>query len=445
MNTLARVACLAVASLVAVSGAEAQSPGSSGVEYGKNPQLPPPEKSWLPTVNIARAQGWPAGEQPKAAEGLKVEAFATALDHPRWIYVLPNGDILVAETNRPPDEKAGIYDQVRGWFMSRAGAGVPSANRITLLRDANGDGKPDLRTTFLKDLKSPFGMALIGNTFYVANADAIIQFPYKEGQTEITEAGKKLVDLPGGPRNHHWTKSLIASRDGAKLYVGVGSNSNIAENGMDEEKDRAAIWEIDVATGSHRVYASGLRNPVGLAIEPATAALWTVVNERDEIGNDLPPDYLIAVKEGGFYGWPYSFWGKNIDERVKPGRPDLVATAITPDYALGAHTASLGLTFSAGSKLPAPFTTGAFIGQHGSWNRKPHSGYKVLFVPFENGKLNGDPIDVLTGFLSADQKAYGRPVGVTFDKSGSLLVADDVGNAIWRVTGQTAPRSAMRN
>jgi glucose/arabinose dehydrogenase len=407
--------------------------------------LPPPQESWLPTINIARAHGWPGGQHPKAAEGLKVEAFATALNHPRWLYVLPNGDILVAETNRPTNGKAGIYDQVRGWFLSRAGAGAPSANRITLLRDADRDGKPEVRSTFLKDLKSPFGMALIGDRFYVANADAIMQFPYKQGQTEITEAGKKLTDLPGGPRNHHWTKSLIASRDGAKLYVGVGSNSNVAENGMDEEKGRAAIWEIDVATGNHRVYASGLRNPVGIDIEPTTGALWAVVNERDEIGDDVPPDYLTSVKEGGFYGWPYSYWGKNVDDRVKPQRPDLVATAITPDYAVGAHTASLGLTFAAGSKLPAPFTNGAFIGQHGSWNRKPHSGYQVIFIPFENGKPNGDPVEVLTGFLSADEKAYGRPVGVTFDKSGALLVADDVGNVIWRVTGQTSPRSALRN
>ena len=442
MKTFACLACLAVASAIAVQSAGAEAPAPSAPGYGTSPELPPPKRSWLPTLNIAKAEGWPAGETPKAAAGLKAEAFATGLDHPRWLYTLPNGDILVAETNRPENEKASLYDRVRGWFMSKAGASAPSANRITLLRDADGDGKPEIRSIFLKDLKSPFGMALIGDTFYVANADAVMQFPYKEGETAITEPGRKLADLPGGPRNHHWTKSLVASRDGSKLYVGVGSNSNIAENGMDEEKGRAAIWEIDVATGQARIFASGIRNPVGLAIEPVTGALWAVANERDELGDNVPPDYLTAVKEGSFYGWPYSYWGNHVDDRVKPQRPDLVAKAIAPDYGLGAHTASLGLTFAAGSKLPAPFTAGAFVGQHGSWNRKPHSGYKVIFVPFENGKPKGYPIDVLTGFLSADGKAYGRPVGVAFDKTGALLVADDVGNAVWRVTGE--PKSALR-
>ncbi len=404
---------------------------------GPNPQLPAPTKAWLPTVNIAPAKGWARDETPEAANGLKVLAFAEKLDHPRWIYVLPNGDILVAETNGPKrlKDSSGFSGWLQRQVMKWAGAGGPSADRITLLRDADGSGVAKTREVFLQGLHSPFGMALVGNNLYVANTDAVVRFPYKEGQTKITEPGVKVVDLPAGPRNHHWTKSLVANRDGTKLYVGAGSNSNVAENGMDEEKDRAAIWEIDVATGNHRVFASGLRNPVGMAWEPTTGVLWTAVNERDELGNDLVPDYMTSVKDGAFYGWPYSYYGAHVDERVQPQRPDLVAKAVVPDYALGNHTASLGLTFAEGSQLPEPFTVGAFVGQHGSWNRNPHSGYKVIFVPFKNGRPSGMPVDVLTGFLDADKNARGRPVGVAIDKHGGLLVADDVGNKIWRVTG----------
>jgi len=321
-----------------------------------------------------------------------------------------------------------------GFFMKKAGAGTPSANRITLLRDANGDGVAELRTPFLENLNSPFGMALVGDHLYVANADAVMRFPYKEGDTRITATGTKLTDLPGGPRNHHWTKSLIASRDGSKLYATVGSNSNVAEHGMAEEEGRAAIWEIDTRTGAKRLFATGLRNPNGMGWEPSTGTLWTVVNERDELGSDLVPDYLTSVREGGFYGWPYSYFGQHVDARVKPPRPDLVSKAIRPDYALGSHVAPLGMTFSEGARLGQRFASGAFIGQHGSWNRKPLNGYNVVFVPFAGGKPTGKPIEVLKGFVNEKEEAMGRPVGVAIDKRGALLVADDVGNAIWRVT-----------
>ncbi|WP_445570779.1 PQQ-dependent sugar dehydrogenase [Pseudomonas sp. E102] len=403
---------------------------------GPSPKLPEPNKTLMPTVNIAEAIGWPDGAKPTPAPGLKVVAFAEGLDHPRWLYVLPNGDVLVAETNAPPkpDDTQGIRGWVMKKVMDRAGAGVPSPNRITLLRDANHDGVAETRTIFLENLNSPFGMTLVGSDLYVADTDRLIRFPYKEGDTQIKAQPTKVVDLPGGPLNHHWTKNVIASRDGSKLYVTTGSNSNVAENGMDAEEGRAAIWEVDRATGSHRIFASGLRNPNGLAWEPRSGALWTAVNERDEIGSDLVPDYITSVKDGGFYGWPYSYYGQNIDVRVEPQNPELVAKAIAPDYAVGPHTASLGLTFAEGSTLPAPLTEGAFIGQHGSWNRKPHSGYKVIFVPFNAGKPVGQPVDVLTGFLNADEKAQGRPVGVVIDKQGGLLVADDVGNKIWRVS-----------
>jgi glucose/arabinose dehydrogenase len=406
---------------------------------GPQPKLPPPKLALVPTVNIAPAIGWPIGGTPKAAIGTRVTAFARDLDHPRWLYVLPNGDVLVAETNAPPkpDDAKGIKGWVMGLMMDRAGAGTPSANRITLLRDTDGDGVADLRSTILEGLHSPFGMALVGNNLYIANSDAVLRFPYATGDTRITVPGTKIVDLPAGPINHHWTKNLIANADGTKLYVTVGSNSNVAERGMEVEAERAAIWEVDVESGAHRIFASGLRNPNGLVWEPITAALWTVVNERDEIGSDLVPDYMTAVRDGGFYGWPYSYYGQNIDERVKPQRPELVAKAIAPDYALGPHTASLGLASSVGTTLPKPFTSGMFIGQHGSWNRQPHSGYKVIFVPFENGKPSSSaPTDVLTGFLSDEGKAHGRPVGVALDKQGALLVSDDVGNTIWRLTAR---------
>jgi glucose/arabinose dehydrogenase len=378
---------------------------------------------------------------PKPAEGLSVNVVATGLDHPRWLYVLPNGDVLVAETNTPKQEEGvgGIKGMVMGWMMKRAGAGVPSPNRIMLLRDADGDGVAETKSVFLKDLNSPFGMALIGDKLYVADSDALLSFDYKDGATEIAGPSTKVVDLPAGPLNYHWTKSLAASPDGSRLYVGVGSNSNAGENGLDWEKDRARILEIDPATGEARTFATGLRNPVGLAFEPRTGALWVVVNERDELGSDLVPDYLTSVKDGAFYGWPFSYWGQHVDERAKPQNPEAVARAIPPDYSLGNHVAPLGLAFAQGDLLPERFRTGAFIGEHGSWNRSPFSGYKVVFVPFAQGKPSGLPVDVLTGFLDGSE-ARGRPVGVAIDKAGALLVADDVGNTVWRLTpaAQTA-------
>ncbi|MBA2923248.1 sorbosone dehydrogenase family protein [Pseudomonas sp. P7] len=403
---------------------------------GPSPRLPEPNKTLIPTVNIAPAIGWPDGAKPTAAPGTQVAAFAEGLDHPRWLYVLPNGDVLVAETNAPPkpDDAKGIRGWVMEKVMGRAGAGVPSPNRITLLRDADHDGVAETRTVFLENLNSPFGMTLVGNDLYVADSDKLLRFPYQPGETAIKAQGSKVVDLPGGPLNHHWTKNVVASKDGSKLYVSVGSNSNVGENGLEAEQGRAAIWEVDRASGQHRIFASGLRNPNGMAWEPQSGKLWTAVNERDEIGSDLVPDYITSVKDGGFYGWPFSYYGQHVDVRVTPQNPDLVAKAIAPDYAVGPHTASLGLTFAEGSKLPAPFSNGAFIGQHGSWNRKPHSGYKVIFVPFEAGQPKGQPVDVLTGFLDKDEKAMGRPVGVVIDQQGDLLVADDVGNKVWRVS-----------
>ncbi|SEE30569.1 PQQ-dependent sugar dehydrogenase [Pseudomonas migulae] len=403
---------------------------------GPSPKLPEPNKTLIPTVNIAPAIGWPDGAKPIAAAGTQVAAFAEGLDHPRWLYVLPNGDVLVAETNAPPkpDDGKGVKGWVMKKVMGRAGAAVPSPNRITLLRDKDHDGIADTRTVFLENLNSPFGMTLVGNDLYVADTDRLLRFHYENGDTAIKSQPIKVVDLPGGTLNHHWTKNVIASKDGSKLYVTVGSNSNVAENGMDQEEGRAAIWEVDRATGNHRLFASGLRNPNGMAWEPQSGALWTAVNERDEIGSDLVPDYITSVKDGGFYGWPYSYYGQHVDIRVEPQNPDLVAKAIAPDYAVGPHTASLGLTFAEGNSLPAQFKEGAFIGQHGSWNRKPHSGYKVIFVPFSAGKPNGQPVDVLTGFLNDEEKAMGRPVGVVIDQQGDLLVADDVGNKVWRVS-----------
>ena len=403
---------------------------------GPSPKLPEPNKTLIPTVNIAPAIGWPAGAKPTAAPGTQVAAFAEGLDHPRWLYVLPNGDVLVAETNAPPkpDDSKGIRGWVMKKVMGRAGAGVPSANRITLLRDKDHDGVAETRTVFLENLNSPFGMTLVGNDLYVADTDRLLRFHYENGDTAIKSPPIKVVDLPGGTLNHHWTKNVIASKDGSKLYVTVGSNSNVGENGLDKEEGRAAIWEVDRATGNHRIFASGIRNPNGLAWEPHTGALWTAVNERDEIGSDLVPDYITSVKDGAFYGWPFSYYGQHVDARVEPQNPNLVAKAIAPDYAVGPHTASLGLSFAEGNTLPAQFKEGAFIGQHGSWNRKPHSGYKVIFVPFAGGKPTGQPVDVLTGFLNDDEKAMGRPVGVVIDQQGGLLVADDVGNKVWRVS-----------
>ena len=434
------VAALVVAAALSACGESAKLPFSAGT--GFDPVLPPPHKTAIPTVNIAPAQGWPAGDKPVAAAGMTVTAYANGLDHPRWVYVLPNGDVLVAETNAPP--KPEDHKGIKGWVMkkvqSKAGAGVPSANRITLLRDADGDGAAETRSVFLDQLNSPFGMALVGNDLYVANTDAIVKFTYSPGDTRIQTPGVKVVDLPAGPLNHHWTKNIIASGDGSKLYATVGSNSNAGENGVDKEAGRAAIWEIDLKTGQHRVFASGLRNPNGLAWEPRTGALWAVVNERDELGSDLVPDYLTAVQDGAFYGWPYAYYGTHVDERVKPPRPDLVAKTTVPDYALGTHVAPLGLTYSESNTLLPMFSNGMFIGEHGSWNRKPRSGYSVVFVPFKNSTPAGPPIDVLTGFVSPEGTAFGRPVGVAIDKKGALLVADDVGNVVWRVAAAASSR-----
>jgi glucose/arabinose dehydrogenase len=424
------------AALVACSAVVAQTPPPG---MGPDPVLAPPQPSRLvPTINIAPAQGWPRGSMPRAPAGFKVTALATGLDHPRWVYTLPNGDVLVAESNKPPPQPGtknvhaqGLRGRAMGLVMKRAGAGVPSANRITLLRDADGDGVAEIRRVFLSGLNSPFGMALVGNELFIANADAIVKVPYVAGQTTITATPVKVTDLPAGT-NHHWTKNIIASADGSKLYATVGSNSNIGDNGLAAEEGRAAVWEVDRGTGSKRLFASGLRNPNGLGWEPQSKALWTVVNERDELGNDLVPDYLTSVKDGAFYGWPWSYWGKHVDTRVEPPNPAMVAKAIPPDYGLGAHVAPLGLIFS-DARMPASYASGAFIGQHGSWNRKQLTGYNVVFVPFANGRPSGLPVEFLGGFVSKDGKAYGRPVGVTLDGKGALLVADDVGNVVWRV------------
>ena len=429
---------------LASCGETATLPVNAGI--GPRPTLPPPRPTLIPTINIAPAKGWPSGATPDAAAGLAVGAYANGLDHPRWLYVLPNGDVLVAETNAPPrpDNSKGIKGWVMKKVMKRAGAGVPSANRITLLRDADGDGIAETQTVFLRGLNSPFGMSLVGHDLYVADTDAVLRFPYKGGETQITSPGVKVVDLPAGPINHHWTKNVIASRDGSHLYVTVGSNSNAGEYGLDKEDHRAAILEVDIKTGNSRIFASGIRNPNGLGWQPQSGELWTAVNERDEIGSDLVPDYMTSVKDGGFYGWPYSYYGQHVDERVKPQRPDLVADAIVPDYALGAHAASLGLVFYEGGLLPARYAGGAFVGQHGSWNRKPRSGYKVIFVPFADGRPAGLPEDVLTGFLDANGDALGRPVGVAIDRAGALLVADDVGNTVWRVTPGAIKRAGAQ-
>lgn len=427
------VVLLSTLLLAAACGDRAVQPSQT---TGATPDLPPPRHRPIPTIDIAPAVGWAAGETPHAADGLAVEAFARDLDHPRWLYVLPNGDVLVAETNAPPKpaDKGGIKGWFKGRAMKKAGAGTPSANRITLLRDADGDGRAELRTVFAGGINSPFGMALIGKDFYVAATDAVLRYTYGRGDTALNGNADTVVALPAGPRNHHWTKNLVADAQGRHLYVTVGSNSNAAENGIAEEHDRAAVLEVDPAAHRYRIFASGLRNPNGLAWEPKSGQLWTVVNERDELGNDLVPDYLTSLRDGGFYGWPYSYFGAHVDTRVTPQRPDLVAQAIVPDYALGAHVAALGLAHSAGNALPARYAEGMFIGEHGSWNRKPPSGYRVVFVRFADGRPVGAPQDVLTGFLDERSRARGRPVGVAIDSRGALLVADDVGNVIWRVT-----------
>jgi len=425
--------------LFALAACDRGPPLPASMGYGPNPALPDPHPtpSWAPHVDVAPAIGWGPGEKPVAPHGLTVTAFATSLAHPRWLYELPNGDILAAETDAPqPSQNVGfsLRGFIEGIVMREAGSHKGSPNRITLLRDADGDGVAESRSVLIDKLNSPFGMALVGETLYIADADALVSAPYHEGDTHIDAAPRKVVDLPAG-RNHHWTKSLVASKDGARLYVGVGSNSNVGENGLDEEKDRAAILEVDPASGAARVFASGLRNPVGMAWNPVTGALWASVNERDEIGDNLVPDYMTSVKEGGFYGWPYSYWGQHVDARVSPPKPDLVAKAIKPDYGLGAHTACLGFTFVGSARL-GPFENGAVVAQHGSWNRTPRAGYRVIFVKFENGAPVGGPEEVLTGFLNEKGEARGRPVGVIIDRRGGLLVADDAGGAVWRVSAR---------
>ncbi len=434
MSAHTALGLLMAASVLLSAAAHGQdAPLANRTDYGPNPVLPPPKTKIIPIVDIAPAKGWPEGAKPKAADGFAVNAFATGLAHPRWLTVLPNGDVLVAETNAPAKDGGSIVTWLTSLVMKRVGAGTTSPNRLILLRDADGDGVAEQRFTFLQGLNSPFGMALVGDRLYVANTDALLYFPYRSGDTEIATPGVKIADLPAGEINHHWTKNVIASEDG-RLYVTVGSNSNIGEAGIENEDNRAAILEIDPTSGSTRVFASGLRNPNGLAFQPQSGALWTTVNERDLLGNDLVPDYMTAVKDGGFYGWPYSYFGQHVDLRVKPQRPDLVAKAIAPDYALGAHTACLGLAFYDAALFPQRYRGGAFIGQHGSWNRRPRSGYQVIFVPFTDGRPDGPPQAILTGFVNEKGQAQGRPVGVAIDGGGALLVADDVGNAVWRVT-----------
>jgi glucose/arabinose dehydrogenase len=438
LNTAHALGLAAVlSSMLALAACSDNEPDPSS-ETGANPPLPPQNQYLVPPMHVAPVIGWKPEEKPTVAQGLKIQALVTGLKHPRSLYTLPNGDILVSESVAPP--AASIKrpkDLVMGWIEAMAtsgGSGNEGSNRITLLRDADGDGVAEVHDVFIDHLNSPFGVTLVGNDLYVADTDAILRFPYKDGDTKITDPGTKLTDLPGGPIDHHWTKSLLASPDGSLLYVGVGSNSNITENGIQAEKDRAAIWEVDRQTGRYRIFADGLRNPNGLSWEPQTHALWAVVNERDELGPNLVPDYMTSVKEGGFYGWPYSYYGQNVDPRVMPQRPDLVSKAIVPDYALSSHVAPLGMTFSSGNGMPEGYRSGAFVGEHGSWNRHEFNGYKVVYIPFTDGKPSGKPQDVVTGFLTGDNKARGRPVGLALDKSGALLVADDVGNTIWKVS-----------
>ncbi len=443
MTTFPKLALALASAFIAHSGMALPGDANSGPvpspagTVGPHPTIAPVDKPLVTTVQIAPAKGWPAAGKPAAAAGVAVNPFAAGLNHPRWIYVLPNGDVLVAETNAPPkpDDSKGVKGKIMKAVQARAGAGAPTGNRIMLLRDTDGDGVAETKTVFIDNLNSPFGMALVGSDFYVADSDAILRFPYAAGQTSISDKGTKLTDLPAGTINHHWTKNIIASPDGSKLYATVGSNSNAGENGMAAEEGRAAIWEVDRATGQKHLFATGLRNPNGMAWVPGSSDLWTVANERDELGNDLVPDYLTSVRKDAFYGWPYSYYGQHVDDRVKPTRGDLVAKAIPPDYALGAHVAALGLVAAGKTSLPAPFANGVFIGEHGSWNRKPPVGYKVVFVPFADGKPDGQPVDVLTGFVNDKGEAYGRPVGVAIDAKGALLVADDVGNVIWRAVG----------
>jgi len=429
---------LAIGAAMVLTGCAAHGSDDPFVGFGPDPPLKAPQTSLIPLIGVPDVVHWPASGAPIAPPGFTVSRYAEGLEHPRWLLTLPNGDVLAAEAAAPPSQGDRTNTGIRAFFqkllMKKVESAVPSPNKIILLRDTDGDGVAEIRTTFAQGLKSPFGMTLVGDTLYVGDTDGIVSFPYSAGVTAVSGSGTKVFDLPGPPINHHWTKNVVANPDGSKLYATVGSNSNIGDNGMAAEQGRAAIWEYDIASRKARVYATGLRNPNGLDFEPTTGEIWTVVNERDEIGADLPPDYLTRVRDGAFYGWPYSYWGQNVDKRVKPPRPDLVATATAPDYGLGPHTASLGLTFYRANAFPAKYRGGAFIGQHGSWNRQPLNGYRVVFVPFANGRPQMPAEAFLTGFLTADDKIQGRPVGVAVDGRGALLVADDVGGVVWRIS-----------
>jgi len=403
------------------------------VGFGADPNILAPENDLLPRVNPAKAVGWPQGAAPVAPAGFVVTRFAGDLSHPRWLLVLPNGDVLVSEASSEPKPPEGLMDRIAQRVQAYAGALKPSPNRIMLLRDADGDGLAEVREVFASGLNRPQGMALVGDTLYIANTDALVATPYRDGQMRMEGVPEKIVDLPAGPINHHWVKNVIGAPDGQRLFVTSGSNSNIAENGLAAEENRAAILEVDPSAKSFRLYASGLRNPNGMAYEPVTGALWTAVNERDMLGDDLVPDYMTRVQEGGFYGWPYAYFGDTVDTRVEPQRPDLVAEAIRPDYALGPHTASLGLAFYTGQAFPERYHGGVFVGQHGSWNREPLSGYRVVYIPFVGGMPQGEPEAFLTGFLNDQDQAMGRPVDVAVDSRGALLVTDDAGGAVWRV------------
>lgn len=432
-----RRSTLATLGVVSTALAACSAPGSLETEQtGPNPPLPAINQYLVPPMHVASPAPW-GDRVPAVAPGLKVTAFATGFKNVRSLYVLPNGDILAVEPKGPTEPVARPKDILVNWIQGFGHSKVAGGDRITLLRDADGDGKPETRTVLLDHLVSPFGIALVGGDLYVANTDAIVRYPYAQGQTRITAPGTILTELPGGPIDHHWTKSLVASPDGSKLYVGIGSNSNVTENGIEAEKDRARIWEVDRATGAHRTFADGLRNPNGLTFNPDSGQLWAVINERDELGPDLVPDYLTSVKDGAFYGWPWSYWGQHVDPRVMPRRPDMVAKAIAPDYGLGSHVAPLGLLFYQGAALPAAYRGGAFIGEHGSWDRGRLNGYKVVWVPFVKGRPSGKPRDVVNGFIDAAGNALGRPVGLAVDRTGALLIADDLGNVVWRVTGAT--------
>lgn len=431
MNFFASNKRLFISVIVAglLSACEGNDPESA--QYGNSPELPEPQRGLLPAMTIAQPAPW-GDQQPTVPQGYSVSAIATDLKVPRQMLVLPNGDILIAEGKGGNAPALKPKDIIAGYIKSKGTTSVESGDRLTLLRDADGDGTYELRTVFADNLNAPYGLALVDNNLYVANQDALVRFDYREGQTEASGAPTKVTDLPSRI-NHHWTKALTASADGRLLYVGIGSNSNITERGMIAEVDRAMIWEVNAETGAHRPYATGLRNPTALTIQPSTGQLWAVVNERDEIGPNLVPDYLTSVQEGGFYGWPYSYWGQHVDDRVRPQDPQKVASAITPDYALGSHVAALGLDFSEAG-MGAKFADGVFLGMHGSWNRENPVGYKVVFVPFRNGRPDGQPVDFVTGFRSDDGKTRGRPVGVTVDPRGALIIADDLSNTIWRVT-----------